>query len=342
VKKLRQKLAFFFLILSVALLVWFKLAQPRILVLQSYATDYSWARDEEIGLKRVLGDKSHYKIQWHYMDTKNHPDENFKQRAGKLALHEIKTFRPDLIIAIDDDAQQYAAKYYANDPNTNILFAGIDDSVEQYGYNQASNVTGIYERKPFDSLREALVQMRARDGRPLGKRLVFLGDHSSANSGDLEKITALDWSPFTLAYTKQVDTLAEWKSAITEASSKADWIIVMNYRNLLQDAQGVEFVPHAEVMKWTEAASKIPLVGIGGYMVEDGGMLAIGSSGFEQGDVAGRMAVDILDNGALPKNIPQVMPRQYLVYMRASEMQKRRLVLPDIYEAFSRASNNYY
>jgi hypothetical protein len=41
-------------------------------------------------------------------------------------------------------------------------------------------------------------------------------------------------------------------------------------------------------------------------------------------------------------DIPQAMPRQYLVYMRQAAMEKRGLKLPDIYEAFSRASNNYH
>ena len=36
------------------------------------------------------------------------------------------------------------------------------------------------------------------------------------------------------------------------------------------------------------------------------------------------------------------MPRQYLVYMRQPALEKRKLTLPDIYAAFSRASNNYH
>ena len=71
-------------------------------------------------------------------------------------------------------------------------------------------------------------------------------------------------------------------------------------------------------------------------------MFAVGASGFEQGDTTARMAIDVLDHGAIPKNIPQVMPRQFLVYIRRSLMAEHGLNLPPVYEAFARASNNYY
>lgn len=341
-KTLKHWLIVTFLLLTVSLLAWYKLTQPRILVIQSYDTDYTWTRDIDIGLKRVLDGNLRYKVQWHYMDTKKHPDKSFKERAGKLAIREIETYRPDLIIAVDDDAQKYAVKNYVNYPKINIVFAGINGGVEPYGYDQATNVTGIYERKPLASLRDALSEMRDTNGKPLGKRIIFIGDLSDSVIEDGKSIEAQDWTPFRLVGSMRAGTFQEWKTAVAEASVKADVMVLSNYQNILRQPGGKDFVPPAEIMEWTEANSRIPAVGIGGYMVEDGGMFAIGASGFEQGDVIGRMASKILDTGVMAKAIPQVMPRQYLVYMRQAAMKKRHLTLPDIYEAFSRASNNYH
>lgn len=342
-KIIKQWLIVIFLLLTVSLLAWFKLTQPRILVLHSYDPDYAWARDIDIGLKRVFDGNLRYKVQWHYMDTKKHPDKDFKERAGKLALHEIETYRPDLIIAVDDDAQKYAVKNYANDPRISIVFAGINGpDVKPYGYDKANNVTGIYERKPLNSLRSALSELRYKNGRPVGKRIAFIGDRSDSVKEDSKEIESMDWSPFVRVDMKMVGTFDEWKSAVNEASSKADVIILANFQNIAREPRGKVFVPPPEVMEWTETNSKIPVIGMGGYMVEDGGMLAIGASGFEQGDVIAHMAIRILDKGVRARDIPQVMPRQYLVYMRQAGMEKRGLTMPDIYEAFSRASNNYY
>jgi ABC-type uncharacterized transport system substrate-binding protein len=342
-KTLKRWLIAVFLLLSVGLITWFKLTQPRILVIQSYDPGYGWARDIDIGIRRVLDGNLRYKLQFHYMDTKRHTDRNFRERAGKLALHEIEEYRPDLIIAVDDEAQEYAVKRYAGNPSVSIVFAGINGpDVAPYGYDKAANVTGIYERKPLAKLKDALSALRDKAGRPLGRRIFVIGDRSDSVVEDSKPIESMDWSPFKLVDLKMVETYDEWKTAINDAALRADIVIIANYHNVAREAGGKGFVPGKEIMGWTEANSRIPVVGMGGYMVEDGGMLAIGASGFEQGDVIARMAVRILDKGVRPKDIPQVMPRQYLVYMRQSALEKRGLSLPDIYEAFSRASNNYY
>lgn len=342
-KAIKQWLIAIFLLLTVLLLSWFKITQPRILILQSYDANYSWTRDIDIGIKRVLDGNLHYKLQWHYMDTKKHPDKDFKERAGMLAVHEIESYRPDVIIAVDDDAQKYAVQTYANDRHITIIFAGINGpDVKPYGYDKASNVTGIYERKPLNSLRGALAELRYTDGRRLGKRIYIIGDQSDSVIEDSKEIESVDWSPFKLVDLKMTSTYDEWKSAVGEASAKADVIVLANFQNVLRTRGEKTFVPPAEIVQWAEANSLIPVVGMGGYMVEAGGMLAIGASGFEQGDVIARMAVKILDEGVAAKDIPQVMPRQYLVYLRQAGMEKHQLGLPDIFEAFSRASNNYY
>lgn len=342
IKKIKQWLVIVFLLLTVALVSWFKYTQQKILVLQSYGPDYAWTRDVDIGLKRVLDKSMRYKVQWHYMDTKKHPDADFKRRAGILAMHEIRNFRPDLVIAVDDDAQKYAMQNYVNDPKLKIVFAGTNGSVTPYGYDHASNVTGIYERIPLGSLRTALMEMRDRNGAQIGRRILVLSDRSDTVMMDSAYIEAMDWSPFRLAGAVHAGTFDEWKRAVEGAAGWYDLILILNYQNVLKETGRRELAPPAQIMAWTEANSTVPVIGTGNWMVEDGGMLALGSSGFEQGEVSARLAMQILDNNKSPSDVPQVMPHQDLVYMRKSVMDKRGLVLPEIYEAFARALNNYY
>jgi hypothetical protein len=233
-------------------------------------------------------------------------------------------------------------KEYLKDPKVSLVFAGLNGSVIPYGYHLAKNVTGIYERKPLASLRSMLSEIRDRNGKPLGKRIVHIGDRSSSVMEDSKEIEVANWAPFRLAASKHAGTFDEWKRAVAAASAEGDLILISNYQNILRQDGGNDFVSPAEIIEWTEANSRVPVVGMGGFLVEDGGMLAMGASGFEQGDMAARMTIAILDRGEPAKDIPQAMPRQYLVYMRQAVMEKRGLTLPDIYEAFSRASNNYH
>ncbi len=99
-----------FIIGALVAFVGTNLAKPRILVLHSYDLDYSWVRDVNVGLNRVLRGKP-YNVRWHYMDTKRNPSNDFRERAGLLARRIIGDWKPDLIIAVDDDPQKYAVMY---------------------------------------------------------------------------------------------------------------------------------------------------------------------------------------------------------------------------------------
>lgn len=342
IKSVKLSLIAIFLVMAGLLLTWFKLTQPRILIIHSYDTDYAWTRDIDAGIRRAIGSNLRYKIDWHYMDTKVHPDRDFKRKAGALARRAIESINPDLIIAVDDDAQQYAVKEYANHPKIRIIFAGINGSVEAYGYQKAANVTGIYERKPILDLSRALADMRGRDGSSLGTRIAHIGDSSDSVVQDKKEIDAFDWKPFQLVSSTLVTDFDEWKRAVRQAGAKADFILLSNYQAVFRPGKDQGLVPAAELIKWTEENSTVPVVGLGGFMVEEGGMFAIGASGFEQGDTVAHMAMTILDKGEIPRNIPEVMPRQSLVYMRESLLAKRGITLPPLYEAFSRASNNFH
>jgi hypothetical protein len=304
-RKIRTALIWVFLLLTLGAVAWFKLTQPRILVLHSYAPDYTWTRDIDIGLKRVLDAKLRYKVQWHYMDTKNHPDKEFKRKAGALARRAIEALHPNLVIAIDDDAQAYAVKEYAGKPDIAIVFAGINGTVEAYGYDKVNNATGIYERKPLLDLRRALIEMRGANGAELGRRIMHLGDQSDSVKADIVEIRAFDWAPFRVADSHMVRTFDEWKQAVAGATDKADVILISNYHNVYEAEGKPSLVAPSAVMQWTEANSRVPVVGLGGFMVEEGGMFAVGASGFEQGEITARMAIEVLDRGEIPKHIAQ-------------------------------------
>ena len=340
---LKLALSAAFLIVMVALLTWFKLTQPRVLILHSYDMGYEWVRDIDIGLKRVLDPKLRYRLHTHYMDVKNHPDKNSKRRAALLARRAVDNWNPDVIIAVDDDAQEYVVKEMVNKKGVSIVFAGINGGIEPYGYDKAKNATGILERKPLRDLRAALLAMRSdSNGKPLGNRIIHIGDTSESVALDNIQMRAFDWGPLILVDSILATTFDDWKAAIADAGTRADMILISNYRAVYRQKGKPEVVSAKEVGQWTLANAIIPLVGMSGFFVEEGGMFAIGASGFEQGDVSAKMAVRIIDDDVSPQDMPVVMPQQFMVYMRKSAMQKRDIVLPRLYESFARATNNYY
>ncbi len=278
------------------------------------------------------------------MDLKCHPWASYRESAGQKGRHAIDEWSPDIIIAIDDDAQRYVARHYLNRPDLKIVHAGINGDPAACGYDKANNVTGILERKQLTAVRDAihgsnLTRTKESSG---GLRLMHLGDQSSSVGDDDTFIRNFDWAPLSYSGSRLVKTFDEWQQEVLDAPQRADILLLTNYRQLIRSASDPVLVPPAEVVEWTESNSKLPLIGTNGFYVEDGGMLAIGTSGFEQGEVAAGMAARLLETAAEAKDLPQESTRQFVVFMRAKALDAHGFELPKIYESFARALDHYY
>lgn len=345
----RRKLSILFGILFVLgtlfIAVNHNLTQKRVLILHSYDPEYSWTRDVNSGLQRVLDLYPEWSVRWHYMDLKRRPWPEARQAAGALARRVVDDWNPDLIIAIDDDAQALVGKHYVNDPHIKIVFAGVNGGVEEYDYVGAKNVAGIFERKQLAAVRDAVLAghpKSRRAGGPQSLRILHLGDQSHSVKLDDSSIRNFDWKPMTYAGSKLVKTFPEWQTAVLDADKRADVLFISNYRKLARSDADRTLVSPREVVGWTEINSPVPIIGGNGFYVEDGGMFALGASGFEQGSEAGKLAAQILVQGVSPDSLAQPSTREFVVFMRRGQMAMHDFSLPDLYEAFARAMNNYY
>ena len=330
-----------FVVLAVAYLGWLNISKPRILVLHSYDPEYAWSRDVNVGLNRVLRNSYRYQLRWHYMDTKRHPTTAYKQAAGIAARNVIAEMRPDVVIALDDDAQSYAARYLVNQPGISIVFAGVNNEAADYGYDKATNATGILERLPLAAIQEALGQAQGLKALQRPLRLAYLGDASHSVEGDLQQIRGFAWGPVVLQSTTQVRTWPEWQAQVRSLAPSADVLLLTGYRSLRRSAQDPSLVSAREVVTWTDANAGVPVISGNGFFTEDGGMLAVGTSPYEQGEEAARRALDIAVRGTPAAQIPITEAQHFIVTMNASLMQTHGFALPRIYEAAARTGDKH-
>lgn len=331
-----------FLIGSVSLLARFSIKKPHILIVQSYATDYSWVNDVNVGLNRVLDQHHEYSVRSYYLDTKRHPSAEYKARAGVAARRMIDAAPPDILIAVDDDAQQYVARYYINHPRIKIVFSGVNNEPQEYGYDTANNVTGILQRLPLAALKETLLVAAQRNSLKSPLRIQFIGDNSKTVVSDEKFFRSYDWAPIKILDSKLVNTYGEWQQAVKHSASNVDVLITSNYRLLKRSVNNSAFIPKHELVAWTEKYSPVPVIGTNGFYVEDGGMLAVGTSPYEQGEAAAKLAVNMLEHGTTPQKLPFLDTTQFIVAIRASAMRHRDFSLPLVYESSARAINKYY
>lgn len=341
-KRRLEKLAMgAFMVSALTLFGWYSIHKPTILVLHSYDPDYAWVRDVNIGLNRVLKQRHLYQVHWYYMDTKRHPFDDYKRSAGIAARKVIEDTQPDVVIAIDDDAQQFAARYFLNHPRVSIVFAGVNREAADYGYDQANNVTGVLERIPLDAVRDAL--QSAGNLKSLGRpaRIAYLGDLSEAVRGDIGQMQRFDWQHLQMTGMKQVGSWPQWQASVMALGADNDALLVSGYRRLARSGSDRALVPPEEVVAWTEAHSPIPVVSSNAFYIEDGGMLAIGTSPFEQGEVAASRALDVILRRKAPGSLPITVSHEFVVSMNGGKMRARRFTLPRIYEAAARTGDLY-
>ena len=318
--------------------------RARIMVVHSYAVDYVWVRDVDVGFQRVFGGLQQAEVRYHYMATKLNPSADYKRRAGIAARNAIDTFQPDVLITVDDNAQNLVAEHYLDDPAMKIVFAGINGGIEPYGFDRAKNVTGILERKPVAALREAVMLMwRAeRWASDRSPRAVFLSDATHSAARDGEYLATADWGEVGYQGQESVSTFNEWKTAVLTNARGADYLLVGAYRNLLEKEGGDTLVPPEVVARWTDENSPVPVIGMNIFNSQDGIMMSIGVSPYEQGEIAAGMAVDLVRGRKTVADLPVRISRQYVVAMRRSSLERRGIRVPGVFEAFARATNNYF
>lgn len=324
-----------FVTILILFLVITNLSKPRIFVLHSYNLDFSWTRDINTGIERILKDKP-YSVRWHYMDTKRNPSAEYKEKAGKIAENAIKQWNPNIIITVDDNAQKYVAAHFKDSKSINIVFTGVNAEPDAYGFDKAKNVTGILERIPFQEFKEIFVQILPKNKR----RIVHISDASVTSQLIHDELTNVSWSPLNLIKSFQCETFDEWKRAIRQANKIGDILLVTHYHTIL-DKNGKTVSPR-KVMEWTSPQLKIPDIGCWGFFVEDGGMMSVAVSPYEQGEEAAKMAVRIIEEKIPANEIDIKINSLYVVYLRGSSMEERNIEIPKMLKAFAKATNTYY
>lgn len=102
---------------------------PRVLVLHSYAPDFSWTRDLHDGIVSVLQSpevRGRYRVE--YMDAKHHSSPAYLEKLLRLYREKYTGSRFDGIILTDDHALDLVARYRDElFPQTPIVACGIGD-----------------------------------------------------------------------------------------------------------------------------------------------------------------------------------------------------------------------
>ena len=226
-------------------------------------------------------------IRFFHMDTKRNNSIAWKTAAGEKASALMKDYAPDVVIAMDDNAQEYFVKnYIGNKDGPVFVFGGVNAKPAKYGF-PAENITGILERP---NIRESLALLLKIA--PQVKNVVLLSDKSSTTDTFHDYAAQMDL-PVNIIAQEQPKTVKEWENIIEKYRDVADAFGVYVIRTI-KDTETGKMADEKSLIEYLNVRANKPTVGFFDSAARAGVLCGISVSMEEQGYAAGNIACDIL------------------------------------------------
>ncbi|MBU3750784.1 MAG: hypothetical protein FGM52_10075 [Mycobacterium sp.] len=333
---LRNLLIGGFLLSFVVMLGFFNATKPRILVLHSGAQESDWVAAVDRGMRSALQtNRRPLSVEWDYMAVAAPAAARNPAAAVAEARRAVDRFKPDVVIAVDDEANALVARDYVGRDRPRILYVSIDRPPDFYGYAGAPNVSGIAEKLPWNAIRDGLEVLFA--GRPV--TLAALGVDGATDQATLAQLKAFDWGPASLGPTALVSTADAWRDHVQRAAA-ADVLVLLSTQDL-PDRDG-RVSTAAELIAWTQANARPLPIGTDAGFVAAGGGLSFSPPPDDEGERAIRLALDWLDDRTSPGPPPPVESSHFEVAVRQDALNRRGLALPPIYLEAARENGTLF
>ncbi len=224
-------------------------------------------------------------IQYFYLNTKYDLQDGADKSAEAFRL--FQSFRPDAVIAADDNAQSYfVVPYLKGKVDVPVIFCGVNEDLHLYGY-PARNITGVQERKHYRegiSFAQVLV--------PSINRVGVLYRKTPSNSANIDLIHR-EKKQYTAEVVEfiEVSTMDEAREAISLLESRVDAMFILNMTGVQGDAGRA--LDGRDVLAELISMTSKPVIGTMDWGIQAGALCGVIYGNKEQGILAAEMLLDI-------------------------------------------------
>ena len=260
------------------------LSGKKVLYIDSYHEGYAWSDGITSGIKTALKD-SGVELKVFRMDTKRNSDEAFKKDAALKSKAEIEAFKPDVVIASDDNAAKFLIEPFYKNASLPFVFCGVNWDEKVYGF-PCKNVTGMVEVTPLPQLIEQLKPFAK------GNRVGFLAPELATGRKEAQNLKTVFGMTLTEYFAKDFE---DWKKGFAELQGSVDMVVLDTDGGLYKDQA-------ADMKAFVEANSKIPSGSTYDFMAPVA-LITYAKVAEEQGFWSADAAMKIL-GGQSPADIP--------------------------------------
>jgi len=278
--------------------------KDRVLVLHSYHSQMKWVQGIEEGIETQLG-SSNYDLYYDYMDTKRVADPSYIKQVYDQMIVKHSDEMYDLVLVSDNTAFNFILKFgkriFGDIP---VVFCGVNN-IDQYSGSITENTTGVVEEIDVKGTIELALRQNTNT-----KTIYVINDHTptgEANQNVVKRVEGeFENQEFHYLRDYNMSNLLEY----IEQIEKDSIVVLLSYT---RDKSNAIFSYEDSGSMIAEASAR-PVYVVWDFYIGTGVVGGKLTSGFNQGETAAKMAVDILD-GEVPAMIPinTKSPNQYIL-----------------------------
>ncbi len=265
-----------------------KVVGKKVLVVMSYHQGSEGEQKIKEGLESSLAGA---RIKYLWMNTKKDLAGGEAKAAEAFRLYQ--EFRPDAVIAADDNAQSlFVVPYLKDKVDTPVIFCGVNDEATAYGF-PATNVTGVLEKKHY---RESIGF--ARIIVPTIEKIAFVYKDNPTNRKNLAQIEKeKDSYSAEIAGKYPVSSMLELEKVLSGPGLQVDALFLLNLAGVV-DQKGLK-LEGADVVGFVVNNYAKPTIGASGWEIRAGVLCGVIKDDMEQGTLAARLLKKIWQGRAV-------------------------------------------
>ena len=309
-----------------SLLIFFtlpSLAKQKVLIIESYHSEFVWDKNYKQGIQSVL--KDDFELFYFEMNSKRIAKSRYQERANQ-AWQFYQEISPDLVILGDDNALSYLGVRFSN-TLTPVIYLGINNNPRHYNIHHSKNISGVLERPLLKRAIPAITKLLANKV----SKVLLLFDKSLTSQAILEETfsarTQMSISNIDVQI-RLIGNWERWKNTVLSTANEQYDAIFLGTFHTLTDING-QYIAAEQVIEWTAKSTPIPPFGLWDFSVGEnktiGGLVLFG---YEQGKMAAEMAREVLENGKQPYQLgPRTAEKGSYLFSRQG-LQTYGITLP--------------
>lgn len=314
-------------------------AMKTVLIVASYEEGHICGGPQEEGVLKGLAGEGfvegkNLRIERYYMDTKvNNTTRALMKREAEMALQMVESIKPDVVVAIDDNAFREVGLPLAGRDDVSVVFSGMNGQVEDYNAmtpfcesrkHPGGNVTGVYEKLYVE---RSLRVIKAIPGLT-GDTFVFISDFTPTGVAvtkqfSLELVEPLPGLKYRF---EKVRDWHEYKALIREINED-DSVFAIYPAALSLRGEGGVLSTAKEVFDWTIANCNKPGMAVNYYFAKLGLFGGAAVDFKDMGALAGGKVGQIL-NGARAGDLPIEDAPEYAIVFNLTRSEQLGIEIP--------------